>query len=96
MASDNNRSGKSTSGSSTRRQMAGELTRDDVTNVYSRPTPGVMCQQGQDWSRGTACIPQKFVRLVGHRDADHRPSSPLATRVLTPNKALAPTDTPIG
>lgn len=78
------------------RQLIGELARVHGADGGSRSTPGVVCQQGQDWSRGTVCIPQKFVRLIGHRDPASRPSSPLGTRVLTAPSRRAPTDTPIG
>ena len=96
MASGKKISGKSTSSTSAGQRVVGELARVSGAGVSSRPTPGVMCQQGQDWSRGTECIPQKFVRLVGHRDPEKQRSSPLGMRVLTSRKKQAPSDTPIG
>jgi hypothetical protein len=66
------------------------------TNKGSQATPGVVCQQGADWSRGTACYPQSFVRLVGHRDVALRASPSIVPKHNTPIRRPVPNDTPIG
>lgn len=86
-------------GSRTRkgRQMVSEMAHPGGAELTTaRPAPGAMLQQKQDWSRGNVCIPQTFVRLVGYRDPDARPSSPLPQRPMAIRKKPVPSDTPIG
>ena len=81
----------------TARQMVSELARHSGAGLnFPKKSPGAMCEQGQDWSRGNACVPQKFVRLVGHRDPDARPTTPLPQRPMRTSKKTLPSDTPIG
>ena len=81
---------------------AGRLTvsklacRSGAALTVPKPKLGAMCEQARDWSRGNSCIPQKFVRLIGYREPDARPSSPLPPRPLAAPKKRVPSDTPIG
>ena len=96
MGNDDKNMGKPTSVPSGR-QMVRELAeRSGAAFDRTRPTPGAMHNQGGDWSHGHACIPQKFVRLIGHRDPQALPTFPLPQRPMRVREELVPSDTPIG
>lgn len=94
VGNDDNTGAKVKLGTPAGREMLSELARKSGAGRYQ--TPGVMCQQGQDWSRPTVSFPQKLVQLVGYRDPDARPSSPLPRRPMAVPKKQMPSDTPIG
>ena len=91
--------GKTGSVTATGRQTVSDLARQSGADLSRKPsTPGVMCQQDYDWARGNTCFPQKLVQLVGYRDPDSRPSSPLRPKATTTpqRRPMSSSDTPIG
>ena len=97
MRHDEKANGKAAPTTPTGREMVSELARrSGAALTEPRRSPGMMCEQGQDWSRGMACLPQKLVHLVGYRDPGKRPSLPLPVRPMGLPKKPIPSDTPIG